>query len=175
MSQPGFMIYADDWENYLNDYSSQEVGEMLKSLLGYFLTGEVTEFADRGMRQFFRQSAKGIDLDRKRYDNKCLQNAYNRYRGTCKKKNTEPLSYEEWMTTVNEGQEPSTTVNESFSISITNTNNQQSITNTNNQQSKANNQQSKGMQGEKEQFIDRHAYSPTVSDDFMSKMAGYGK
>ena len=70
------------------------------------------------------------------------------------------------MTTVNEGQEPSTTVNESFSISITNTNNQQS---------KANNQQSKGMQGEKEQFIDRHAYSPTVSDDFMSKMAGYGK
>lgn len=148
MMQPGFMIYADDWSNYLSDYSTEEVGEMLKALLGYFLTGEVTEFEDRGMRQFFRQAAKAIDFDRRRYDKKCLQNAYNRFRGEWKKKNkdVEPPSFEEWKTTVDERQRPSLTDDESFPIANTNNNNQSSIPN--NQLPIPNNQLSERMQGE---------------------------
>ena len=155
--QPGFMIYADDWSNYLSDYNPEEVGEMLKALLGYFLTGEATEFADRGMRQFFRQAAKGIDFDRKRYDDKCLQNAYNRYRGTCKRKNVNPLDFEEWLTTVNDRQQASTTDDESFSI--TNINNQSPIPISNSQfsiinpqSSISNRQLSEGIQGERQEM-----------------------
>lgn len=140
--QPGFMIYADDWENYFSDYRVEEIGEMLKALLQYFLTGETTEFSDRGMRQFFRQAAKAIDLDRMRYDKKCLQNAYNRYRGICKKNHEEPNSYEEWLA-INDRQELLTKVEESFSIPTTN--NQYSVVKS--QPSVLNEQKPEGMQG----------------------------
>ena len=181
MMQPGFMIYADDWSNYMSDYNPEEVGEMLKALLGYFLTGEVTEFADRGMRQFFRQAAKAIDFDRKRYDNKCLQNAYNRFCGLWKKQNkdVEPPSFEEWKTTVNDRQESSRADDES--LPITNTNNQSPIISNqypkvNPQTSIPNSQLSEGVQGEREKFIDRNMYDGYMSTkDFMSAMGGYGK
>ena len=128
MKQPGFMIYVDDWELYAGDYSDEEIGQMLRALLTYFTKRERTEFSDRGMRQFFRQTAKAIDLDAKRYADKCFQNAYNRYRGTCKQRDEKPLSFEEWLTTVDERHQPSP-------IPIPTTNNQKSIPNTNNQQS----------------------------------------
>ena len=137
--QPGFLIYADDWLVYAEEYSAEEIGKMVKALLSYFCTGEHTEFADRGMRQFFRQATKAIDLDRARYEKKCLQNAYNRYKGICKQRNENPLSFEEWLTTVDERHEPSP-------IPIINTNNQQSITN--NHYSTVNTQESERMQGE---------------------------
>ena len=129
MAQPGFMLYVDDWLTYIEDYDTTEIGEMLKALLAYFLTGETAEFTDRGMRQFFRQAAKAIEFDRKRYDDKCLQNAYNRYRGTCKRNDTQPMSFEEWSTTVDDRQQMSTTDNGSFSIPTTNS----QLSNTNSQ------------------------------------------
>jgi len=166
MNQPGFMIYADDWENYISDYEPEEIGEMLKALLGYFLTGELTEFTDRGMRQFFRQGTKSIDFDRKRYDKKCLQNAYNRYRGVCKKSKIEPLSFEEWLTTVNDRREPLT--------KPTNINNQSPITN--NQPPITNNQYSEGMQGERENFVGDNLRTDNQStEDFLFSFGGYGK
>lgn len=127
MAQSGFMLYVDDWINWTADYSDEETGIMLKALLNFFTTGEVKEFADRGMRQFFRQAIKAIELDRKRYDDKCLHNAHNRYKGECKKKGIEALDFEEWLTTVDnrQGTLPITT--------NTNTNNQESIININNQ------------------------------------------
>ena len=108
MAQPGFMIYADDWLVYAEEYSTEEIGEMVKALLAYFNAGEYTEFGDRGMRQFFRQAAKAIDYDRKRYEDKCLHNAHNRYKGLCKKRGIEPLDFDEWLTTLDDGQRPST-------------------------------------------------------------------
>ena len=100
--QPGFMLYAGDWQEYATDYDSEEIGEMVKALLNVFLTGEATEFHDRGMRQFS-------------YVKKCVENTYNRYKGI---KGKEALPFEKWLdeeykqrlTIVDDRQEPSPNV-----------------------------------------------------------------
>jgi hypothetical protein len=107
MKQPGFMIYAEEWSTYAEDFSDEELGRMLRALLSYFSTQEQTDFADRGMRQFFRQAAKSIDLDAERYALKCRQNAYNRYKGSCRQQNKTPLDFEQWLTSVDDRQGPS--------------------------------------------------------------------
>lgn len=94
--RPGFMIYAEDWCAYSEEYTTEEIGQMIKALLAYFQTGEHTEFTDRGMRQFYRQATKAIDIDGQRYLKKCADNAYHRYIGICKRKGIEPLSREDW-------------------------------------------------------------------------------
>ncbi len=113
MAQSGFVLYVNDWIDWTADYSDEETGIMLKALLKFFTTGEITTFDDRGMRQFFRQGIKAIELDRKSYDDKCLHNAHNRYKGECKKNGIEPLEFEEWLTTVDnrQGASPKTTNN----------------------------------------------------------------
>ena len=126
MKQPGFMIYAEEWSTYAEDFSDEELGRMLRALLSYFNTQEQTDFADRGMRQFFRQAAKSIDLDAERYALKCRQNAYNRYKGACRQQNKTPLDFEQWLTNVDDRQGPSPI---SIPTSITNINSQYSKTN----------------------------------------------
>lgn len=138
MEQPGFMIYAEDWLVYAEEYNTEEIGTMVKALLAYFSTGEHTDFSDRGMRQFYRQATKAIDLDRKHYEDKCLHNAHNRYKGLCKKKGLEPLDFEEWLTMEDDCQRPST--------KPTNNNNQLPIIK--DQSPVINSQWSEGMQGE---------------------------
>ncbi len=97
MKQPGFMIYAEDWEVYTEDYSDEELGEMLRALLLYFGKSEQTTFTDRGMRQFYKLATKSIDLDIMRYEDKCLKNAYKRYQGLCKERHVKALSFEAWQ------------------------------------------------------------------------------
>ena len=111
MKQPGFMIYAEEWSTYAEDFSDEELGRMLRALL---------------MRQFFRQAAKSIDLDAERYALKCRQNAYNRYKGACRQQNKTPLDFEQWLTNVDDRQGPSPI---SIPTSITNINSQYSKTN----------------------------------------------
>ena len=100
MKQPGFMIYAEDWACYTEDYSDEELGRMLRALLGYFDAQEQPTFDDRGMRQFFKLASKSIDLDRMRYEKKCRLNAYIRYKGLCRQEHKKPLSFEEWEAAV---------------------------------------------------------------------------
>ena len=132
MKQPGFMIYAEDWAAYTEDFNDEELGRMLRALLAYFDTQEQPCFSDRGMRQFFRLASRGIDLDIKRYNERCRQNAYNRYKGACKQQHEKPMSYEEWLTNVDD-RGPSSTI-----VTNTNTN-----TNTSSQPSTINHQPSK--------------------------------
>ena len=195
MKQPGFMIYAEDWSAYTEDYSDEELGQMLRALLGYFDTQAQPGFSDRGMRQFFKLASKGIDLDRKRYEDKCQQNAYNRYKGTCRMQHEKPLSFEEWSavieaqqqtaqeaddgqrpsTTVNDGQRSSTTVNDrhqSSPIPTPTANNQQSTVNSqqptaNPQQSEINNKKSvpSANASRAPGFADG-PYRPLTEDDF---------
>lgn len=132
--QSGFMIYAEDWISYTEEYTSEEIGQMLKALLAYFLYGEHTEFTDRGMRQFYRQVVKAVDLDRTRYNEKCESNAYNRYRGLCKEKGATPLNRDDWKKEIYSKNSESTTVDDRqpsspITIPIVNTNNQQSVFN----------------------------------------------
>ena len=61
------------------DYTPEEIGQLFKAALEYFLTGECTEFSDRGMRSAFRSVARDIDADRQRYRNKVMQTRYAAY------------------------------------------------------------------------------------------------
>lgn len=106
MRQPGFMVYAEDWAGVLEDYDAEEIGSLFVALLKYFRDGETTAFEDRGMRQFFRQASRFIELDRMKYDEKCATNAYNRYKRTCKENEMTPLSREQWFTTVYDRKPP---------------------------------------------------------------------
>lgn len=112
MKQPGFMIYAEDWEYYTEDYTDEEMGKMLRALLSYFNTQEQPKFSDRGMRQFFRQASGSIDRDIKRYTEKCRKNAYSRYKGMCRQRHEKPLSYEAWVTDVDDRHQTSPTETE---------------------------------------------------------------
>lgn len=185
MKQPGFMIYAEDWAAYTEDYNDEELGRMLRALLGYFDAQEQPTFDDRGMRQFFKLAAKGIDLDRKRYEDKCRQNAYNRYKGTCRMQHEKPLSFEAWLAAAeaqqqtaqeaDDGQRSSTTVNDghqSSPIPTPTINNQQSTVNS--QQSTVSNQKqeiknkksvSSPNAGRAPGFADG-PYRPLSEDDF---------
>lgn len=106
MAQPGFMVYADDWSGLIEDYDREEIGTLFVAILRYFTTGEITEFCDRGMKQFFRQAARQIAFDRAKYYTKCAQNAYNRYRRTAKERKEKPLDMEAWLTTVYDSKPP---------------------------------------------------------------------
>ena len=79
MGQPGFMVYAETWSMLYEDYTPEEIGQLFKAALEYFLTGECTEFSERGMRSAFRSVARDIDADRQRYRNKVLQTRYAAY------------------------------------------------------------------------------------------------
>jgi len=175
MKQPGFMIYAEDWAAYTEDFNDEELGRMLRALLTYFDTQEQPSFSDRGMRQFFRLASRGIDLDIQRYTNKCRQNAYSRYKGVCKQQHEKPLSYEEWLTSVDECQPTSTNVDERqpTSTNVTNTN---TNTNASSQQSSVNTQQSKMKNKKSTPALSTNAsrggdfgaplYKPPAEDEF---------
>lgn len=127
---PGFMIYVEDWEAAAEDFTEEEIGEILLGLLRYFQTGEVTEFSDRAVKQFYKAAVKGISRDAERYQERCLKNAHARYKGVCKEKGIEPLDFESWVVE-NERQRSSTDVtNNSFNPN----NNSNPKTNPNNQQ-----------------------------------------
>ena len=109
MKQPGFMIYAEDWEIYTEEYTDEEMGKMLRALLSYFNTREQPSFPDRGMRHFFKMVSGSIDRDIRRYTDKCRQNAYNRYKGVCRQQHEKPLSFEEWITGIDDRRQTSPT------------------------------------------------------------------
>lgn len=121
MKQPGFMIYAEDWEVYTEDYSDEELGEMLRALLLYFGKSEQTTFTDRGMRQFYKLATKCIDLDVMRYEDKCRKNAYKRYQGLCKERRVKPLPYEVWLESPEQAQQQLTAVDRGQAESPTQT------------------------------------------------------
>lgn len=107
-SPKGFMIYTEDWAGFTEDFTDEEIGAIFKALLIYFSSGEYTEFEDRGMKLFYKNAIRVIELDRGRYEEKCARNAYNVYRRWCKEKNETPLDYEEWYTTVYDRIRPNT-------------------------------------------------------------------
>ena len=135
MSQPpGFMIYVEDWTEAAEDFTAAEVGEILLGLLRYFQSGEVVEFSDRAMKQFYKAAIKGISRDAGKYQERCLKNAHARYKGLCKEKGIEPLDFEEWLIE-NDRQRTSTDVTNSNvnpnSSHNSNANNQQQRTTVN--------------------------------------------
>lgn len=155
---PGFMIYVEDWTEAVEDFNTTEIGEILVGLLHYFQTGEVTEFSDRALRQFFKTAAKGISRDADKYQFRCLKNAHSRYKGLCKEKGIEPLDFDEWMIE-NNRRRSSTGVTNSNS----NPNDNPNTSNNPNTQKQTGNSERGSAEGESP-FP--HGYSPPSEADF---------
>lgn len=157
---PGFMIYAEDWAEAAEDFTEEEIGEILLGLLRYFQTGEVTEFPDRAVKQFYKAAVKGISRDAERYQERCLKNAHARYKGLCKEKGIEPLGFESWVVE-NERQRSSTDV----------TNNSFNPNNNSNPKTKPNNQQTGSIVNDSGESAERGrtfpgGYAPLSEEDY---------
>lgn len=93
--RPGFMLYYSDFAG-IDDYSTEECGELFRAILQYATAGEVPSFSDRGMRQIWRTIREALDRDEQRYAEKVEAN---RLRGRYKAytdHTINPLSFEEW-------------------------------------------------------------------------------
>lgn len=110
---PGFMVYVEEWTTFIENYTDEEVGKVFKATLDFFHNGTLQDLDDRGMKLMLRQTTNAVSRDMEAYEEKCLRNAYNRYRGTVKNTDETPLEYDAWkdaMTTVEDGQPTSRTV-----------------------------------------------------------------
>ena len=189
--RPGIMFYFDILDD-LEDFTSEEIGDLFIAMMKYGRTGEVAEFSDRGMRSIWRSMMKYVDRDQARFDDKILQKRYAGWKSAMKRKEilekelpsyeewkADPQSYEDWKpspspsTTVNDRQRPSTTVDETEHPltavnQLSTINYQQSAIN--NQPSTVNSQLSEinedgeRVQGEGDQPAGKAASSTAVSD-----------
>lgn len=113
--RPGIMIYFD-LEPALSMLSDAEAGQLFRAAMEYGHYGTVPEF-DGLLAMAWSFVQPKIDRDNEAYQKKCMDNAYNRYKGVCKERGTEPLDKETWVkklyqpssTTVNNGCNPSPT------------------------------------------------------------------
>lgn len=113
--RPGVMFYFD-LEPALRMLSDAEAGQLFRAAMEYGHYGTVPEF-DGLLAMAWSFVQPKIDRDNEAYQKKCMDNAYNRYKGVCKDRGTEPLNKEEWeeklylpsSTLVNNGCSPSPT------------------------------------------------------------------
>ena len=116
--RPGIMIYFD-LEPALSMLSDSEVGQLFKAAMKYGEFGVVPEL-DGMVAMAWTFVKPKIDRDNEAYNERCIQNAYNRYVGECKKHNASALSREDWeikiyipgrqaLTDVDDGSNPSPT------------------------------------------------------------------
>lgn len=93
--RPGVMIYFDMMPA-MKFLSYEQKGRLLEAILKYAESGEEPYFDDPmlGMAWYF--IAPRIDKDGEVYDEKVEQKKYAVYCREAKKKETTPLSFEEW-------------------------------------------------------------------------------
>ena len=175
--RPGIMFYFDILDD-LEDFTSEEIGDLFIAMMKYGRTGEVAEFSDRGMRSIWRSMMKYVDRDQARFDDKILQKRYAGWKSAMKRKEilekelpsyeewkADPQSYEDWKpspspsTTVNDRQRPSTTVDET-EHPLTAVNQLSTI----NYQLSEINEDGERVQGEGDQPAGKAASSTAVSD-----------
>lgn len=113
--RPGIMFYFDV-EPALEMLSNEEAGQLFKAAMQYGHYGVAPEF-DGLVAMAWSFVQPKIDRDNEAYKQKCMDNSYNRYRGVCKDRGTEPLDKAVWaeqiylpsLTNVNNGCNPSPT------------------------------------------------------------------
>lgn len=92
--RPGVLFYFD-LEPALAMLSDAEAGQLFKAAMAYGHFGVVPEFGGMAAMAWTFVKPK-IDRDNDAYQKTCVQNAYNRYVGECKKNGTTALSREAW-------------------------------------------------------------------------------
>lgn len=118
--RPGIMFYFD-LRPALAMLSDTEAGQLFKSAMEYGEFGVVPELDGMAAMAWTFVRPK-IDRDNEAYNERCIQNAYNRYVGECKKNGTTALSREAWELKVHAPRQPSLTpVNDGSNSSPTGT------------------------------------------------------
>lgn len=116
--RPGIMFYFE-LRPALSMLSDEEAGKLFKAAMEYGEFGVVPELDGMAAMAWTFVRPK-IDRDNEAYNERCIQNAFNRYVGECKKNGTTALSREAWeakifaprqqrLTSVNDGSSPSPT------------------------------------------------------------------
>lgn len=112
-------MFYFDFAEALNMLNDADAGRLFKAAIAYGHYGVVPEL-DGMVGMAWSLIKPKIDQDGVRYDNTCVQNAYNRYVGECKKHGSIALSREAWeveiyaprqraLTSVDGGSNPSLT------------------------------------------------------------------
>ena len=96
--RPGIMVYFDLLET-LNDFTTEEAGELFLAMLEYGSMGTLPEFEDRAMRTVWKSVQQKLDRDDAKYQNTCEARRYATFCREYRKEHgeTSPLpSYEDW-------------------------------------------------------------------------------
>lgn len=94
--RPGFMIYFDKINPFLQVASAEEAGEMLKALTDYAYKGELSGELSQIARLAFEIMRPSIDMGAEIYTDTIAKRRYATYVRECKKKKLSPLLFEQW-------------------------------------------------------------------------------
>lgn len=99
--RPGIMVYFDILDA-LEDYNTEEAGQLFLAMLRYGDTGELPEFTDRGMRTLWISTKRKLDMDNLRYERTCSNRRYSTYVREAKKRGETLMDREEWAMSMEE-------------------------------------------------------------------------
>lgn len=99
--RPGIMVYFEILDA-LEDYNTEEIGQLFLAMLRYGDTGVLPEFTDRGMRTLWLSTKQKLDLDNLRYEQTCSNRRYSTYVREAKKRGEVFLDREEWAMSLEE-------------------------------------------------------------------------
>ena len=94
--KPGVIVYLDLLPQ-LEEYSSEEAGELLFAILRYAEYGEIPEFEDRGLRVIWREVRAKIDRDNEKYKTRVQDGAYGAYVKDCQRRGVNAAAKELWL------------------------------------------------------------------------------
>lgn len=97
-SPPGFFVYLNDWELFVDEFTEEEIGKLVIALISY-AKDKTTEckFEDRAMRTIYNTLVKTIDRGDEKYELKCLKNKYAAYIKKCYSAAVTPLLFDDWL------------------------------------------------------------------------------
>ena len=107
-----FPVYFQDWKAIRNAVSPEQGWKLFNACLNYAELGEPLKEKDPVIIAFFQLLSGGIDRSIAKSEEKAQKSRYARYCGLKKESGESPLSFEEWVTTVDACQQPSTHVND---------------------------------------------------------------
>lgn len=95
MKKPeGFMLYFDRLD-IMRDLSNEETGAIFKAIWEYAESGVIPDLP-KNIFPYWKILRGCIDRNIASYNENCIGNRYNRYKGTCKNSNTTPLDIWVW-------------------------------------------------------------------------------
>ena len=73
----GILFFPTDWKLIREEFSGEEIADLMAALFLYFESRETRRFEDRALRVIYRQTLAQIDRQIEKYRQTCEQNAQN--------------------------------------------------------------------------------------------------